>query len=179
MTKKAWRNEIVQALHTLDPNIKQSAEAALYTKLFETAYWQSSRTIGITLSTELELATGPIIEQATLDHKQVVIPKTLPNWQMAFYPFTETTELAPTKFGIQEPITGDPVDKSDIDLIVVPGLGFTPKGFRLGFGGGYYDRFLADYSGTTVVLALPVQTFEQPEWPVKNHDIVIDHVLTV
>lgn len=98
---------------------------------------------------------------------------------MEFVPLTDAVRLETSEYGIEKPVNGNATVKSAIDLIVVPGLGFTPAGDRLGFGGGYYDRYLADYSGQTVSLALDAQLFDTPQWSVKEHDIRVQQVITV
>lgn len=178
MSKPKCRQEIIAALEKAASASYQNAKQ-LAEKLFKTPYWQASQTIGITLSTPIELDTWPIIERAREQRKRVVVPKTLPNWQMTFIQLTSEVEFKQSQFGVLEPQNGQEIAKSDIELLLVPGLGFAPGGQRLGFGGGYYDRYLADYHGVTVALALPEQTFVQPVWPVKEYDVLIQHVLTV
>ncbi|KLD56751.1 hypothetical protein WP50_38680 [Lactiplantibacillus plantarum] len=97
--------------------------------------------VATTIVSDIEVATRPLIEQAWAEGKMVVIPKTLPHRQMAFYPYQATDRLERTSFGIPEPVTGEPVAKQQIDLILVPGLGYSrDRHARIGFGGGYYDR---------------------------------------
>nr|WP_010011048.1 5-formyltetrahydrofolate cyclo-ligase [Loigolactobacillus coryniformis] len=69
--------------------------------------------------------------------------------------------------------------QTKFDLLIVPGLAFTGKGQRLGFGGGYYDRFLAQHPQTTLGLALSPQFYPVADWPVEPFDIRIDQVITV
>ncbi|MCG4787991.1 5-formyltetrahydrofolate cyclo-ligase, partial [Roseburia faecis] len=73
---------------------------------------------------------------------------------MEFVQIDEDTEFEETGFGVLEPLAGMVLQPQEIDLIVVPGVAFTANGKRLGFGGGYYDRYLANYLGKTVSLAL-------------------------
>lgn len=79
-------------------------------------------------------------------------------------------------FGILEPIGDQPVPKSTIDLIHVPGVVFDPSGYRIGYGGGFYDRYLADYGGVTLATAYGFQlgdvVAEPHDIPVK--ELVID-----
>ncbi|HBF74947.1 MAG TPA: 5-formyltetrahydrofolate cyclo-ligase, partial [Lactobacillus sp.] len=111
--------------------------------------------------------------------KEIVIPKTFnTDRSMIFLPLTDETVMKESNFGIMEPENGTAVPKDQIDLIVVPGLGFTKKGARLGFGGGYYDRFLADYQGRTVTLAFEAQMFKEPTWQVADTDVLVQHVIT-
>ncbi|GAA2854230.1 5-formyltetrahydrofolate cyclo-ligase [Pediococcus damnosus] len=176
--KKRQRQIQLSRLQAMSKEQKNQEELALYKQLFVSEEWQHAKSIGVTLSGAAEVNTQPIIEQAKLENKEILIPKTLPKWQMVFKELTDETKLVKSKFEILEPDNRDNFSKSNIDLILVPGLGFaTDSHFRLGFGGGYYDRFLSDYRGETVSLVLSVQRFERAVWPVEAHDIKIKKLL--
>jgi 5-formyltetrahydrofolate cyclo-ligase len=68
------------------------------------------------------------------------------------------------------------VDASRIDLMIVPGLAYTREGYRLGFGGGYYDRYLQNYHGKTISLAFNEQLV--PNFLVEEHDIPVSEIIT-
>ncbi|MFC6165164.1 5-formyltetrahydrofolate cyclo-ligase [Lactiplantibacillus dongliensis] len=178
MEKKAFRQQQIQRLSQLTEADRDQQNASLQQQLFATDAWQQAQTVAITISSAIEVATQPLIEAAWQAGKQVVIPKTLPHRQMAFIPYTSTSQLARTKFGILEPTAGDPVAKADIDVILVPGLGYSrTEHARIGFGGGYYDRYLADYPGTKLTLAYREMAFDHAEWPVDAYDILLDELL--
>ncbi|GAX02698.1 5-formyltetrahydrofolate cyclo-ligase [Secundilactobacillus pentosiphilus] len=178
-TKKAVREQVMAALNAMPDDVRHFQAGTLYERLFESEEWNRSQTVAVTLSTGFELDTQPIIDAAKQAHKEIVVPKTFStDRKMVFLPLTDATVLKESKFGIMEPENGIEVTKKQIDLIVVPGLGFTKKGVRLGFGGGYYDRFLADYQGRTVTLAFEPQMFKEPTWQVADTDVLIQHVIT-
>ena len=87
-------------------------------------------------------------------------------------------ELTPSPFGILEPqpehrrIITPPTDA----LVIVPGIAFTPQGHRIGYGRGYYDRFLAIHHGPTIGLAYDIQIIAP--WQTAGHDIPVDFVIT-
>ncbi len=178
MKKKALREQIIANLVALAPDVRQFQADELYQRLFASHAWNTSHTVAVTMSTATELDTKPIIEAAQQADKRVLVPRTFSGRQMEFVPMTDAVRLEASEYGIQEPINGNATVKSGIDLIVVPGLAFTPEGDRLGFGGGYYDRYLADYSGQTVSLALDAQYFDTPEWTVNEHDVKVQQVIT-
>ncbi|MTV81048.1 5-formyltetrahydrofolate cyclo-ligase [Secundilactobacillus folii] len=178
-SKKAVREKIIAALGSMPDDVRHFQADALYERLEDSPEWERSQTVAITLSTGIELDTQPIIDAAKQARKQVLVPKTFDSDRsMIFVPLTESTTLKASKFGILEPENGIPVTKDQIDLVVVPGLGFTKQGVRLGFGGGYYDRFLSDYQGRTVSLAFDAQLFDEPTWKVAEHDIYVQHVIS-
>lgn len=178
MEKKAFRQQQIQRLSQMTPETRVAQNLSLQQQLFASSAWQHAQTVAITISSGIEVDTRPLVKQAWADGKTVVIPKTLPHRQMAFYPYTDASELAKTKFGILEPVSGQPVAKTAIDLVLVPGLGYSQTTLaRIGFGGGYYDRFLADYTGIKVTLAFQEMAFDQPEWPVDDYDVLLDQLI--
>lgn len=165
-----------EALKTLSIHQKQTESNRLYQLLFETAAWQEAGTIAVTLSMPIELDTAPIIEAAWSANKKTVVPKIV-NHQMIFVPFDDGSSLQTGQLSIREPVTEVAVSANKIDLVIVPGLAFTRSGARLGFGAGYYDRFLVNYTGKTIALALSPQI--KQNIPIEAHDQLIQEVLTV
>lgn len=177
MSKIAERQRIIQLLNNQDPTLKKQHETRLIQQLLLHPHWEAAKTIGVTLSQGMELNTQPIIEAAWRDGKQVVVPRTLPNRQMDFVSYTRETPVQLSKFGVLEPIRELPqVAKAAIDFILVPGVAFKENGYRIGFGGGYYDRYLADYNGKTLSLVMPTQVSEA--WQTDEFDVPVDTLLT-
>lgn len=177
-SKHRLRQNIKSYWQELDTQTRLVMENNLYQQIFTDEMFSQANTLAITLSMAGEISTQPIIEEAWRQGKQVVIPKTLPKRQMAFAPFEKDDDLLESAFGVMEPrSTANFVDKEDIDLIVVPGLMFADNGQRLGFGGGYYDRFLADFPGQTLSLAFPKMYVEKPLWEVGPYDIPVQKLI--
>lgn len=156
-TKTQLRQAGVQTLKELASNEKVEKERRIHQKLFSSSAFQNAQTIGITLANEFEVATEPVIHYAKQLHKQIVIPKTLPKRQMAFYELTDETMLERSSFGVLEPTNSRLFLPEQIDLLIVPGLVFTKSGYRIGFGGGYYDRYLQQYPNQTASLVFTEQ----------------------
>ena len=96
---------------------------------------------------------------------------------MDFVVYTKATPMELSSFGLREPAQDlVAISKGDIDLIIVPGLAYCESGFRVGFGGGYYDRFLTDYEGDTISLVLNEQKINS--FKVDSFDIPINHLIT-
>lgn len=173
------RRAYIARLQQLDLNTRLREQSRLAQRLYDLPQWRSADTIALTMSQSFELDTAPLILHARHKGHKVLVPRTLPDRQMEFVQIDEDTEFEETFFGVLEPKDGKVVAPNDIDLMVVPGVAFTLDGQRLGFGGGYYDRYLANYRGSTVALAFNTQLAEADEWPAEDHDIKIDHIVTL
>ncbi len=119
----------------------------------------------MTIATDFEFPTAPLIRQALAEGKKVAAPKSLLKRQLVFYWIDESTTFVASKFGVDEPVSEAVADQTELDLIIVPGLIFKSNGYRIGFGGGFYDRFLSSYSGKTASFVFSEQLMEswQPE----------------
>ena len=140
----------------------------------------AARVVMLFLSTPHEIDTASLALKCWQAGKTVVVPKV--SWdQRRMLPVEITslnTELAVTGPGVREPIGGQPIPVGFIDLVVVPGLGFSPSGHRIGRGMGFYDRFLAqaDFLGVSCGLGFEQQIIE--ELPVLDHDMPLGMLVT-
>lgn len=115
--------------------------------------YKSNDTLLCYVSTPIEVDTIKIIEQSLKDKKRVAVPRCVENTrEMEFYFINSIEELEPGSFGVLEPIKNKSNILTDFGkgLCIVPGLSFDCDGYRLGYGKGYYDRFLSDFCGSTV-----------------------------
>jgi len=118
----------------------------------------------IYLATGLDIDATPIALQAWADYKRVLAPKV--SWeQRRILPIeisSLTSDVQSTGLGMREPLDGMPIPVSEIDLVLVPGLGFDPRGNRVGRGRGFYDRLLShrDFRGISCGMALEAQVVE-------------------
>lgn len=163
-------------MSTMNAHEKERQEQSMYAHLFNSAEWQSAKIIAVTKSQSIEVNTAPIIQQAIESNKKIVIPRTLPHRQMEFVLLDDDTKFK-QKFGIDEPVNGQIYNQEQIDLIIVPGVSFASDHSRLGFGAGYYDRYLSKYGGNTVSLVLSAQIQGKITWPVDEFDVRIGHLI--
>ena len=172
--KSELRKQVLQEMKSLPQEQKQAIDQALTEQLLQHPFYQEANTIATYLSFPHEFQTQELIEQALKDGKKVLIPKTYPKGRMDFVVY-DPQQLVKTSFGLLEP-QGDleVVDASQIDLIHVPGLAFTTEGYRIGYGGGYYDRYLEHFSGHTLSTIYPCQI---KDFIPENHDIPVQEVL--
>jgi len=180
MDKAALRKATIHTLNNLDPHKKSEIEAVLLQQLTATSAWQTAETIGVTISQGFEWDTKPIIEAAWKAGKHICAPKCTPKERkLTFYQFTNYNQLEVVYYDLLEPKANETVavSKNEIDLLIVPGLIFDKKGYRIGFGGGYYDRYLADFSNQTLALACEaIQVVEAV--PAEHFDIPVQQLVT-
>lgn len=128
-----------------------------------------------------EIDTFLLVEQirAFYPHVRIVVPRAdMATLRMESYPFDETTELVPGEWGIPEPANGEPVPPGAIDWMVVPLLACDERGYRVGYGKGFYDRYLARCRpdvrkvGLSYFDPVPEITDAGP------HDVRLDYCLT-
>jgi len=152
----------------------------LLRNLMETTEWQQADSIATTVSSPIEVPTSPIIQAALDAGKKVYLPKTMPHRQMAFLPFTSSEDLVVSSYGIPEPAYDETLVNQSPDLVIVPGVAFAADtNYRVGFGGGYYDRFLAKYTGKTVALVPTAMKFDKADWSIEEYDIKIGKLIIV
>ena len=167
---------------------RNAAEAAIYESLFSLPAWREATVICGYISVRGELDTAPILRRAASEGKTVALPVTITDaseGRMIFraLPDGNFDRLTPARFGIPEPDEGCPaVSPADLSgaLILVPALAFDREGYRLGYGGGYYDRFLLglleeNVPVTTVGLAFSACVTES--LPRNSYDIPVQIIL--
>ncbi len=121
-----------------------------------------------------EVCTRPLIEAAWKAGKAVAVPKTVGS-DLLFYRLESYSQLAPGYFQIPEPVEGELVDWKDA-LMIMPGVAFDRMGHRIGYGGGFYDRFLEHHPLQRIAIAFEFQIFE--EVPAEKTDLAPDAVYT-
>ncbi|WP_455662390.1 5-formyltetrahydrofolate cyclo-ligase [Pradoshia sp.] len=179
MSKNRLRSEYLRLLADYPKDKRSKNTYHITDSLVNHSIWKEHHIISITLARYPEIDTSAIIERAWADGKQMVIPKCKPKTrEMDFYLYEEGMELKSVYNGLLEPNPekAQKIDSDCISLVIVPGLAFTSKGYRLGFGGGYYDRFLAGHSGDTLSLAFSEQVTDQ--LPLDPFDLPVGYLLT-
>jgi len=137
--------------------------------------YRDARTIYGYLPYNQEVRTVPMLEQALKDGKRVAVPKVYGE-EMKFIYLTDLSQVEKGYSNIPEPIADDPVADDETALVLMPGLAFDPQGHRIGYGGGFYDKFLSREPGhPTLALCYDFQVF--PALETEAFDIPVDTVL--
>lgn len=179
MDKALWRKQIQKYLNELTDFQYKSKSIAIMQKLIQEPSIIEGETIAVTMSVKPEVDTKGLIETFWAQSKTVVIPKcNKQTREMTFYEIENFSQMENVYMELLEPIPSlcKKVDKKDIDVCIVPGIVFDKNGYRIGYGGGYYDRFLEDYAGHKIALAFQQQVVN--EVPHDSYDIPISILIT-
>ena len=175
MNKKELRNQIKAAKKAMTEDQIDQLSADLCQQFLNTDEYRKAKTVYGYLPYNQEVRTVPILERALQDGKKVAVPKVIED-RMIFVLMDDLSQVDKGYAGIPEPIANGPEAKDPKALVLMPGLAFDPQGHRVGYGGGFYDRFLElEPEHPTVALCYAFQVF--PELETQDHDIPVDLVL--
>lgn len=175
MDKAALRKEIRERKREMTPEqIHDASEKLMALFLASPLYRQADAIYGY-LPYNQEVRTVPMLEQALRDGKRVAVPKVYGE-EMKFIWMEDFSQVSSGYAGIPEPVADGPVADDPGALVLMPGLAFDAKGHRIGYGGGFYDRFLASEPGhPTIALCYAFQMRES--LPTEAFDKNVDCVL--
>lgn len=179
LDKKLIRNDIKKQLKDLPHSFYEEASLIIKERLLNQLSIINSTTIALTYSRQREVDTKRIIEALWALGKQVALPKCNPkDHSMDFYLVTNLNQLETVYLDLMEPNPEKTVkiNKENIDVVIVPGVVFEREGFRIGYGGGYYDRYLMGFNGDTISLAFQLQIVDSV--PKEEHDIPVQWIIT-
>ena len=176
MDKKALRSEISAQKRSMTAEQLESASRRLADQLCATDAYQQAQSIYGYLSYNQEVRTESILRRAMIDGKRVAVPKVYGD-DMKFIWIEDLDLVAPGYYDIPEPIADGPVADDEMALVLMPGLAFDPEGHRIGYGGGFYDRYLAaHHDHKLVALCYDFQIFDHLDTDV--HDIPVNLVIS-
>ncbi len=167
----AWRRSLPEA-------VAVERGRAIQENLFGLESYCAASAILVYLSAiDNEVDTFGIVRREWIQERDVLVPVMAPGRRLNWSRIESMDDLAPGRFGLLEPrpeclrLTPPPTDSA----CLVPGIAFARNGHRIGYGGGYYDRFLADFPGTSIAVAYEGQWTEfEPE----PHDVPVEYIVT-
>lgn len=175
MDKKELRSQIRARKRAMTEEEIVSRSEALGRLFVQSEAYKAAKTIYGYLPYNQEVRTVPMLEQALKDGKRVAVPKCYGE-EMKFLYLDDLTQVAPGYANIPEPVADEPVADDPTALVLMPGLAFDPQGHRIGYGGGFYDKFLsAEPNHPTLALCYEFQML--PHLETEDHDIPVDTVL--
>ncbi len=169
-SKQQVRQQIRQQIGNLSKEYFFHSGQEICKTLCSLSCYKNAHTIFSYVSTDTEPCTFFLLKQALKDNKRLAVPKTYKNGRMEAVVIHSLSELSMGQFGILEPQKGEYLSPYEIDFSLIPCISMSIKGQRLGHGGGYYDRFLAQLTtsfaaaccGQLLTEALPVEVHDQP-----------------
>ena len=175
MGKKELRRTIRERKRAMTEEEIVSRSEKLGVLFAQSEAYKNAKTIYGYLPYNQEVRTVPMLEQALKDGKKVAVPKVYGD-EMKFLYLDDLSKVSKGYAGIPEPIADEPVADDETALVLMPGLAFDPAGHRIGYGGGFYDNFLAaEPNHPTLALCYEFQML--PELHTEEHDIPVDTVL--
>lgn len=175
MDKRELRRTIRERKRAMTEEEIVARSAALGEAFAASELYQKADTVYGYLPYNQEVRTVPMLEQALRDGKKVAVPKVFDD-EMAFIYLTDLTQVEKGYAGIPEPIANEPIAHDEKALVLMPGLAFDAEGHRIGYGGGFYDKFLQrEPEHPTLALCYEFQMLEHLE--TEAHDIPVDCVL--
>ena len=160
-----------------EPDRKNALDMEIQTRLLISPEYRAASTVLLYMARPFEIACSMILYAALANHKTVALPVCMEDHRMEFRRIRSLTDVAPGKYGILEP-----TDKCEIvvpeknTLCVCPALACDMRGYRLGFGGGYYDRFLNDFAGVKAALCYSDSLI--PQIDTDEFDVKMDAIHT-
>lgn len=175
MDKQALRKEIRDKKRAMTEAEIVAASQRLAELFVASEAYRQAKTIYGYLPYNQEVRTVPMLEQALADGKRVAVPKCYGD-EMRFIYLEDLSQVEKGYCGIPEPIADEPIAEDETALVLMPGLAFDPQGHRMGYGGGFYDKFLEkEPNHPTIALCYEFQMLEHLE--TEAHDIPVDTVL--
>lgn len=175
MDKKSLRQQIKQKKREMTAEQIEAASARLGQLFAQCEPYRKAKTVYFYLPYNQEVRTVPMLERALSEGKRVAVPKVYGD-EMKFIYIDDLSGIEKGSFGIPEPVADGPVADDPTALVLMPGLAFDRQGHRIGYGGGFYDKFLsAEPDHPTVALCYDFQMVEHLE--TEEFDIPVDLVL--
>ena len=175
MDKTQLRKQIREKKRAMTLAEIEQASAKLAELFFASDLYKRATTVYGYLPYNQEVRTVPMLEKALSDGKKVAVPKVYGD-EMKFIYLTDLTQVACGYAGIPEPIADEPVADDPTALVLMPGMAFDREGHRIGYGGGFYDKFLAlEPHHPTLALCYEFQVL--PHLETEEFDIPVDCVL--
>ena len=169
--KKEIRKEILFLRDNLEDRYNKSV--IIKDKIMNLDVYKNSKVIALYYSMKSEVDTKELIKESLSLGKKVVLPRIINKNKMIFIEINDDTEYSKSPFGVMEPV-GKEID--DIDLIICPGVAFDKSNNRLGYGRGYYDKYLSKHNIYKIGICYHEQLIDKIE--VEEHDIKMDLVIT-
>lgn len=180
MNKKEYRKKAYEIRNSLTDRQVREFSSSIETRLLQHPCYRDCRTLFTYVSMEKEVHTHGLIEKALRDGKRVCVPRVVPGQYMEAVPIKSLRDdLKPGFFNVLEPVADlPPITPEEIELVIVPGLVFDREGYRIGYGGGYYDKYLQLIPEDCMTVGLVFHQLVADRIPREPHDRKVKLVIT-
>ena len=168
--KAVLRQRMRMVREVVDDHLMRSVQ--LWAKVAELEQYHRAGSVMAFVGFGSEPDTDPLFARLAVEGKRLLLPRVEP---LGIVVADGDSPLVASSFGVKEP-SGPALDVGEIDLVIVPGLAFTPAGDRLGYGRGYYDRFLPSVAAPSVGVCFTDQLVD--EMPVTDRDVRVGMVVS-
>lgn len=175
--KKELRREIINKRNLLRKDEVENLSKKVFENIFKLVDMNKIKCMMLYHPIQNEVSTEELMEYCFENKIKVILPKVLKDVKEIIPCKIESkNSLKLGEYNIMEPFEYEIVHKNEIDVIIVPGVAFSRKGYRLGYGAGYYDKFLKDYIGLKVGVCYSLQIVENVFE--EEHDVKLDYIVS-
>lgn len=180
MTKEQIRKQYIDKRDQLSEDQIEDQSLAIANQLLQLPIWdRENYHVFLSIENKKEINTEYILHILSGKDKNTILSKSdFKNGTMEHFLLTDGTTLKINSYGIPEPVNGFKVQEKDLDVIFVPLLAFDTTGHRIGYGKGFYDRFLSACSENTIKIGLSLFPVHQPFKDISETDIPLDYCIT-
>ncbi len=180
--KKILRKELKKIRQNISEEERVFRSMALTETIIKKDFYKNSKSMALFISFGTEIGTSFLLNQTTKDGKKIFLPRVEPNSQiLSWLEMKKDSKFKVSSYGIPEIIEQEPLSDeeiSNIDLVIVPGLGFTENNYRIGYGGGFYDRFF-EIAPKTYKVGIGFKEQLVEELPLEPWDAPLDEIVLV
>jgi len=175
MDKQTIRKKYLEIRKNI--NNKELKSSVIFNQIINAKEYQNAKVIAMYKNLKSEVSTDALIDYSLNVGKIIALPR-VTNDSLSFYKITNDSKLIKSNFGVQEPISNDNdyIYPDNIDLIIIPGVCFDKNKNRLGFGKGYYDKYLENTKIKRIGICFTEQLVD--EIPITENDIKMDLIIT-
>jgi 5-formyltetrahydrofolate cyclo-ligase len=180
MDKSSMRKEIIKKRRNIDDTVRGDWDRQIYLKVISSEGYINSNVVFVYVSYNGEVDTHKLINHALMDKKTVCVPRVISKAEgMEAVPIKSFNDLISGSYGILEPPKDAiPICPQSIDIALVPGVAFDRRGGRLGYGGGFYDRYLSQMRQDTCIAALAYSIQMMEAIPMEPQDKKVSAIFT-
>ena len=174
--KRQIRRDLLEARDAIAPDLRERWGERIADRALELPEIRAARAVMLFSSFGSEVPTGPLIERLREGGVTTALPR-IEEGDLVPVAYAPGDPVRPTSFGALEPVGPDALDAASLDVVVVPGVAFDRSGGRIGYGGGYYDRFLRDLAPFRAGIAFSLQVVDG-RLPAGNFDLPVHAIVT-